>query len=98
LLSALGQHGFAVSIEKERVAVRAKLPGPHLSRIGTSEGEAIEAFARERNVRVMARVPSDPAFIKAMVQGRTIVEFDSHSEGCKVVNHLSENLTQQPEI
>lgn len=30
LLSALGQHGFAVSIETERAAVRAKLPWPHL--------------------------------------------------------------------
>ena len=63
--------------------------------LNPGEGEAIEAFARERDVRVMERVPFDHAFTKAMVQGKTIVEFDSHSEGSKAVKNIWENLAQQ---
>jgi MinD superfamily P-loop ATPase len=62
------------------------------------EGEAIEAFARERNVTVIGRVPFDPAFTQAMVQGKTIVEFDSQSEGCLAVKGIWETLSQRLEI
>ena len=66
--------------------------------LNSSEGEAIEAFARERNVSVIGRVPFDPAFTKAMVQGKTIVEFDSQSEGCVAVKSIWETLAQRLEI
>jgi len=57
-------------------------------------GEAIEAFSKERNVKVIGRVPFDPSFTKAMVQGKTIVEYDDHSEGCKAVRDIWGNLVQ----
>ena len=60
-------------------------------------GHAIEAYAKERNVGVIGRVPFDPAFTKAMVQGKTIVEFDSRSEGCKAVENIWGKLTQELE-
>ncbi len=66
--------------------------------LNPDEGEAIEAFAKERNISVIGRVPFDPAFTKAMVQGKTIVEFDNRSEGCKAVKDIWENLTQGIEI
>jgi len=66
--------------------------------LNPNEGEAIEAFARERNVDVIGRIPFDPAFTKAMVQGKTIVEFDSQSEGCEAVKTIWENLAQGLEI
>jgi len=31
------------------------------------EGEAIEVFAKQRNIKVTGRVPFDPAFTQAMV-------------------------------
>ena len=62
--------------------------------LNPDQGEAIEAFAREKNIRVIGRVPFDPAFTKAMVQGKTIVEFDSRSEGCEAVKNIWENLTK----
>ncbi len=58
----------------------------------------IEAFAREKNIGVIGRVPFDPAFTKAMVQGKTIVEFDSQSEGCKAVKGIWKNVKQRLEI
>jgi MinD superfamily P-loop ATPase len=39
------------------------------------EGKAIEAFAKQRNIKGMGRVPFDPAFTRTMVQGKSIVEF-----------------------
>lgn len=66
--------------------------------LNPGEGEAIEAFARGRNISVMGRVPFDPAFTKAMVQGKTIVEFDGQSEGCVAVKSIWETLAQRLEI
>jgi len=66
--------------------------------LNPSEGEAIEAFAKERNIGVIGRVPFDHAFTKAMIQGKTIVEFDSQSEGCEAVKNIWKNMTQIIEI
>ncbi len=55
-------------------------------------GRAIESFAIERDIGVVGRVPFDPAFTKAMVQGKTIVEFDYRSEGCRAVRKIWENI------
>ncbi|MGM0427165.1 MAG: 4Fe-4S binding protein [Thermodesulfobacteriota bacterium] len=56
--------------------------------LNPEQGEAIEAFARKKNVKVMGRVPFDPVFTKAMVQGQTVVEFDEGSKGCEAVTRL----------
>ena len=66
--------------------------------LNPSAGEAIEAFARERDISVIGRVPFDPVFTKAMVQGKTIVEFDGQSEGCVAVKSIWETLAQSLEI
>jgi len=66
--------------------------------LNPDEGKTIEAFAKEKDIHVIGRVPFDPAFTKAMVQGKTIVEFDSQSEGCKVDPGYMENLTQNIKI
>ena len=44
--------------------------------INPEMGEAIEAFAKEKNIKILGRVPFDPAFTYAMVEGKTIFEFD----------------------
>ncbi len=66
--------------------------------LNPDEGKAIEAFATQRNISVIGRVPFDSSFTKAMVQGKTIVEFDNRSEGCKAVKGIWKNLTQGIEI
>lgn len=55
-------------------------------------GLAIEAFAREKNITVVGRIPFDPVFTKAMVQGKTIFEFDDRSEGSRAVKVIWENI------
>ena len=62
--------------------------------LNPGEGEAIEAYAKEKNIKVTGRIPFDPAFTKAMVQGKTIVEFDGRSEGCEAVKQIWRNVIQ----
>lgn len=61
-------------------------------------GKAIEVFAKERDIRVLGRIPFDHAFTKAMVQGKTIVEFDNRSEGCEAVKNIWEQLVNSIDI
>ncbi|RZB31619.1 MAG: hypothetical protein SRB2_04588 [Desulfobacteraceae bacterium Eth-SRB2] len=66
--------------------------------LNPDEGEAIEAFAKQRNIKVMGRIPFDPAFTQAMVHGKTIVEFDGRSKGCEAVKNIWEDLVKELEI
>ena len=63
--------------------------------INPDEGQAIEAYAKERNIRVVGRVPFDPAFTQAMIQGKTIIEFNDRTEGGQAVKILWKNLMEQ---
>ncbi|HIJ20885.1 MAG TPA: (4Fe-4S)-binding protein, partial [Deltaproteobacteria bacterium] len=60
-------------------------------------GQAIEAFAKEKNIRVIGRVPFDHAFTHAMVQGKTIVEFDEQGEGSRAVKDIWGKLAESLE-
>ena len=60
--------------------------------------EAIEAFARNRDITVLGRIPFDPAFTAAMVRGKSIVEFDGDSDGCAAVKDIWENLARRFEL
>jgi MinD superfamily P-loop ATPase len=66
--------------------------------LNPEQGEAIEAFARERQIRVIGRIPFDPVFTKAMVQGKTIFEYDEHSEGAVAVRGIWGNVAQAMEM
>lgn len=55
-------------------------------------GKAIETFARGKNVKPIGRVPFDPHFTRAMVAGKTIVEFNESGEACRAVKSVWENL------
>ena len=63
--------------------------------LNPEEARAIETFAEQRDITVMGRVPFDHVFTKAMVQGKTIFEFDGHSEGAGAVKKIWEDLTRR---
>ncbi len=48
-------------------------------------GEAIENYAIDHQMTVLDRIPFDPAFTKAMVQGKTILEYDANCQGAQAV-------------
>jgi len=60
--------------------------------LNPDEAGTIEAVADEHDIRVLKRIPFDPTFTKAMVQGKTIVEFDGHSEGNRAVKRMWEQV------
>ena len=66
--------------------------------LNPDQGQAIEDFAGKRQIKVMGRIPFDPVFTRAMVQGETIFEYDGHSEGARAVKKIWEDLAQDLEI
>jgi MinD superfamily P-loop ATPase len=52
----------------------------------------IEDVATDKNLSVLGRIPFDPIFTKAMVQGQTIFEYDGHSEAGQAVREIWEKL------
>jgi MinD superfamily P-loop ATPase len=56
--------------------------------LNPDEAGTIEAVADEHNIKVLKRIPFDPTFTKAMVEGKTVVEFDGDSEGNRAVKKM----------
>jgi MinD superfamily P-loop ATPase len=66
--------------------------------LNPEEGQAIEAYARQKGITVMAGIPFDPVFTRAMVQGRTIFEYDGDSEASRAVRGLWSGVVQALEL
>jgi MinD superfamily P-loop ATPase len=66
--------------------------------LNPDEGKAIETLAKQRNVTVMGRIPFDSAFTRAMVQGKTIFEYDGDSEAARAVRALWSKVAQTLEL
>ena len=66
--------------------------------LNPNEGQFIEDVARKRNISVMGRIPFDPVFTRAMVEGKTIFEFDGYSDGSMAVRDIWKNLTKHLEL
>jgi MinD superfamily P-loop ATPase len=54
---------------------------------------AIDALCTERHVPVLGRIPFDPVFTRAMIQGKTIVEFSRDDTTCQTVKHIWEKIS-----
>lgn len=52
----------------------------------------IEAFAKEQGLTSLGRIPFDPVFTRAMVQGQSLFEYNTGSEAGSAVRALWENL------
>ena len=56
--------------------------------LNLGQTHAIEEFAKKNNVSCLGRIPFDPIFTKAMVQGQNIFDYDTESETGQVVKQL----------
>ncbi|BBO85274.1 ATP-binding protein [Desulfosarcina ovata] len=56
----------------------------------------IEKMARESDLPVVGRVPFDPAFTRAMVQGLTLVEFDAEGDAAAHLRQVWNTIMQVP--
>ena len=57
---------------------------------------AIEARAKERNLLLLGRIPFDPVFVRAMVEGRSIVEMEKESKAAGIVREMWKNIMDAP--
>ena len=57
----------------------------------------IEAFARQNGLKIVGRIPFDPVFTKAMVKGKTVVEYDGDSPLAKQIKKIWEQVLQNIE-
>ena len=66
--------------------------------LNPEQGRIIEEFAREKDLKVLGRIPFDPVFTKAMVQAQTVIEYDSQSKACQGVREVWEKLHTHMQI
>ena len=62
--------------------------------LNPEQGRAIEAYAEEKGIKTMGRIPFDPAFTKSMVQGKTVIEYGD-SPGAEAVKNLWRRVEQE---
>jgi len=55
--------------------------------------ETIEAYARDKGLPVVGRIPFDPSFTEAMVQKQTIMEYDTNCSAAQEVKGIWERLS-----
>ena len=54
--------------------------------------DTIEAYARDKGLPVVGRIPFDPSFTEAMVQKQTIIEYDGNCNASQAVKGVWERL------
>lgn len=59
---------------------------------------AIEGRARERNMILVGRIPFDPLFVEAMVEGKNILEFRENSMTAGIVREVWQKIIGSPVI
>jgi len=59
--------------------------------LNQKETEKIEAFARQKGIPVVGRIPFDLTFTKAMLEGKNVVEFDKDSRLTKILGEIWKN-------
>lgn len=91
-----GKHDM---VRVAQLAAHFKVPGMicvNKFDLNPEEARIIEDVARENDLAVLGRIPFDPIFTKAMVQGQTIYEYDGRSEAANAVRKvwvkIKENL------
>jgi MinD superfamily P-loop ATPase len=56
--------------------------------LNPAEARIIEDVAREEDLTVLGRIPYDPIFTKAMVQGKNVFEYNTNSEAGRVIKQI----------
>jgi MinD superfamily P-loop ATPase len=80
------------------LAAHFKIPGiicVNKYDLNIRETQLVEGKATEMNLDVLGRIPFDPIFTKAMVQGQTIFEYNTESSTGKAVRDIWEKVTDK---
>ncbi|MFZ5562987.1 MAG: 4Fe-4S binding protein [Thermodesulfobacteriota bacterium] len=66
--------------------------------LNPDQADAIEALCKKRGLSFAGRIPFDPVFTKAMVDGRTVFEYEPKAPVNDVVRRLWETIAASPEM
>lgn len=66
--------------------------------LNPGEALAIENFARDNEIGVLGRIPFDPVFTEAMVQGKSVIEYDGNAAGAVAARTIWKDVVQALEI
>ena len=83
-----GKHDM---VRVAQLAAHFKVPGivcVNKFDLNPTEARIIEDVAREEDLTVLKRIPFDPIFTKAMVQGKNVFEYNTNSEAGRVVKQI----------
>ncbi len=58
----------------------------------------IEAYARERNMQIVGRIPFDPIFVKAMIEAENIIEHSPESQAAEAIREIWKNIIHSPSM
>ncbi len=58
----------------------------------------IEDFSIERNMKLVGRIPFDPVFTKAMIQGKSVLEHAPESEAAKALMDVWKKIQSSPSM
>jgi MinD superfamily P-loop ATPase len=78
-----------------RLAAHFRVPGMVIINkydLNLDMATAIETLSIERNIQILGRIPFDPVFTKAMIQGKNLVEYDRASALCQTVREIWERI------
>lgn len=82
-----------------RLAMHFKVPGMvciNKYDLNPEKTAEIEGHAERLGMTVVGRIPFDPAFTRAMVEGRTIVEYDPECEAAATVRGIWARIAGSP--
>ena len=57
--------------------------------------KTIEQYAQDNGLPVMGKIPFDPFFTKAMVEKKTIIEYDGNSDAARAVKQIWEKVADK---
>lgn len=58
--------------------------------------ETIEEYSKKRNLTLLGRIPFDPLFVEAMIEGKNIIEFSPDSAAARAVSKIWETIITSP--
>lgn len=64
--------------------------------LNIDQTESINRFAKDHDIPFVGKIPFDPIFTKAMIQGKTVLEFDPVSSAGLAVIQIWENIIKTP--
>lgn len=64
--------------------------------LNPDQTQAIEFLAEENNMTFLGKIPFDPVFTKAMIQGKNVLEYDPGSDPTRAVKRVWREILHSP--